>query len=570
MREVFPLEGRVAGPGGDLRVEPKAMAVLVELARHAPDICPREQIVQSVWPRGYVTDDVLTRCIGQIRRALGDDPRAPACVETIPKRGYRLRSAVLQPRAASDREHRVAPRMESLIVLPFQNLSDASEDFVADGLTELLTLRLASLQGIRVISRTTAMQFKASRSSIGEIAAMTGADWAIEGSVLQSGNRLQVVAQLIDARTDGHIWAADYVRDLQELLPLQNEIARRVGAAIRLKLGAAAEAPSSLPSISPADMRTYLRGRHLMSKRTVPNLRTALAEFLSLTAAAPDHAAGWASAAECEMLLVHYDAPDREQLFANCENHLDRALTLDPELAIGLSTRGAVRFFFKRDFAGAAADLGHALALLPSYSLAMVSLANVCVARRQFDEAASWMDQALLVDPLDVGVNMNLADHCILRRQYAQAVTALERTLELAPQHRPSQLRLCWALALCGQRSAAAQLLAQIGPRGDSDAPWHEYAAMVAGAEGDHEVALRHYEVLRDIGLTERVPAWTMARAAAAAAQLDAALAQLGVAVRDRSSSIPFMVVTPAFDALHADARFRTLGAELGLPLEAS
>ncbi len=82
-RCVFPLEGRISGPGGDLRVEPKFMAVLVELARHAPGIRSREQITQVVWPRGYVGDDVLTRCIGQLRRALGDDPKSPVCLETI-------------------------------------------------------------------------------------------------------------------------------------------------------------------------------------------------------------------------------------------------------------------------------------------------------------------------------------------------------------------------------------------------------------------------------------------------------------------------------------------------------
>jgi len=565
-RKVFPMEGRIAGPGGDLRVEPKAMAVLVELARRAPTVCTREQIIHAVWPRGFVSDDVLTRCIGQIRRALGDDPRAPAILETIPKRGYRLLSPGVEHVAAAAPAPAAASPVESLIVLPFANMTAAGEDFIADGLTELLTLRLAALSGIRVISRTTAMHFKASRASIGEIAAKTGADWVIEGSVLQSGDRLQVVAQLIDARTDAHIWAADYVRDLQDLLPLQNEIARRVASAIRLQLGATQEMLPSTVSLGPAEMRGYLRGRHLVSKRTVPNLQAALAEFLRVTTTVPDYAPAWASAAECQMLLAHYGAADTAPAIAESERLADRALTLDPDLAIALSTRGALRFFFERDLGGAAADLQRALALLPSYSLAMLSLANVCAVRREFGEATAWMHQALMIDPLDVGINMNVGDHRILCRQYGEAVQALEGALAISPGHRPSQLRLSWALALSGSIASARDLLSGIGPAGDGDKQWQEYAALAAGAGGDPSTASRHYANLQALASVQRVSAWAMARAAAAAEEFDAAMVHLQAAVRDRSSSVPFVMVTPAFDGLHRDPRFLALGATLGLP----
>lgn len=126
------------------------------------------------------------------------------------------------------------------------------------------------------------------------------------------------------------------MRDLQDLLPLQNEIVMRVAAAIRLQLGAEFASPPSTPSLSPPVMRDYLRGRHLMSRRTIPSLRDALSRFEAVTAATPDYAAGWASRAECEMLLVHYGEPDQERLLADCESHLDRALTLEPDLGVGL------------------------------------------------------------------------------------------------------------------------------------------------------------------------------------------------------------------------------------------
>jgi len=564
-REVRPREGRILGPAGESRIEPKAMAVLLELARNAPEVCAREEIIRSVWPRGFVSDDVLTRCIGQLRRALGDDSRAPAQLETIPKRGYRLRGQV-RPLDAHAGPSLATQGVESLIVLPFQNLSPATEDYVADGLTELLIARLAALAGLRVISRTTAMQFKGGTADIAEVAARTGADWAIEGSVLQSGDRVQVVAQLIDTRTDAHVWAADYLRDLRDLLSLQNEIASRVAAAIRLQLGATQAAPGSTPSLAPEVMREYLTGRHLLSRRSLPSLEEARVRFASVAGAYPDFASGWASLAESEMLLAHYGAPELKRRVADCEAHLERALALEPDHGIGLSTRGAVRFFFKRDLDAAAADLGRALGLLPSYSMAMLSLANVCAVRRNFAEASAWMQQALLVDPLDVGINMNVGDHRILQRRYEDAAAALRRALELSPGHRPSRLRLAWSLALAGRDAEARVELDALAREGPEDAQWHEYAALLAGLRGDRAAALRHYEWMNGRDRERPASPWALARAASASGRFDEAMDWLERAAGQASSSVPFLCVTPAFDGLHGDPRFQSLARDLGLP----
>jgi tetratricopeptide (TPR) repeat protein len=195
----------------------------------------------------------------------------------------------------------------------------------------------------------------------------------------------------------------------------------------------------------------------------------------------------------------------------------------------------------------------------------MVSLANVSAVRRQFDEAGAWMDQALLVDPLDVGVNMNAGDHFILRRRYADAVRALQEALRLAPDHRPCKLRLSWALALMGSADDGMRLLDTCGPDGPSDSRWHECAAMVHGAAGDPRAALRHYSALQNMSPCGEVPRWAMARAATAAGLPDEALEHLEVAVRNRSSSVPFLMVTPAFDSLQSDPRFQALGVSLGL-----
>ena len=557
---IRPVEGLVDGPCGRVRIEPKAMAVLLELARNAGEVCSREQLQQTVWPRGFTTDDVLTRCIGQIRKALGDDPKRATHIETLPRRGYRLLSPIARIDAGRTARGNTVPATEPdrLIVLPFQYLASASDSYVADGIVELLTAQLSSFRGLRVISRTTAMHFKDTPMSLTEVAERTGADLAVEGSVLQAGSRVQVVVQLIDTRTDLHIWAEDYVRDIGDLLVLQNEIAKRIAAAIRLQAGAG-DAPTPRPAaVLPSDtMLAYLRGRDCLSQRTTESLRDAVTHFSVVCASVPDYAPAWASRAEAQFMLTHYGADPSDAGLAACRADLDCALGLDPNNAIALACRGVLQLTAERDTRSAEQDLLAALASQPGYSIAMLSLANLYAIQGRFSDATNWLEQALLVDPLDVGINMNWGDHLILQRRYDDAIAALDKALELAPAHRPAALRRCWALSLAGQATTAARVIKTLGPESDYDWQWHEYAAIAAGASDDRASAGRQWRELLRINELKPVSPWSMARGAAAAGDREASLDWLRRAQAQNSTSFPFAAVTPAFDTLRNDPAFK-------------
>ncbi len=204
-------------------------------------------------------------------------------------------------------------------------------------------------------------------------------------------------------------------------------------------------------------------------------------------------------------MLAHYGAPDPQRLVADCEHRLEQALALEPELAMGLSARAALRFFFKGDLDGAAKDSQRALAQLPSRRLAMVWMANL-VRSSTSSPRRRRLEQALLIDRLDVGLNMNFGDHMILQRRFDAAVRALRKALEFAPRHRPCQLRACWALALDGRPDEAQALLASLGPNGADDLPWLKFAALVAEAAGDQPGALRHFEALERLAQRRDVP----------------------------------------------------------------
>jgi DNA-binding winged helix-turn-helix (wHTH) protein len=200
--EVRPAENVLLLNGTAAHVEPKSMDVLLALAGAGQDLVSREDLIMQVWPRGFVSDDVLTRCISQLRTALGDNPKLPEFIITVPRKGYRLAQAV---------EHAKGTQVQNgAIVLPFQNITaDGSNDYVADGLTELLIARLSVVIEQPVISRTTAMTFKNTDRDLSSISGQLGVRWVIEGSVMQQEDRVQIVVRCA-VGSDQHMSSAYY------------------------------------------------------------------------------------------------------------------------------------------------------------------------------------------------------------------------------------------------------------------------------------------------------------------------------------------------------------------------
>jgi TolB-like protein len=220
---VEPMLLRIVGSTGSTHVEPRAMDVLVALAQRAGEIVSRDALILAVWKHPHVTDEALSRCISILRHALGDDQDEPRYLETIRKRGYRLLPLVEAARGTK------AEADVSIAVLPFLNLSgDTADEHLADGVTELLITNLATLPGLRVISRTSSMHYKGSHARIPQIARELHVSRVIEGSVLRSGRELQVIVQLIDPTVDAHLFTRSYTRTLGVMLRLQNEIAWRI------------------------------------------------------------------------------------------------------------------------------------------------------------------------------------------------------------------------------------------------------------------------------------------------------------------------------------------------------
>ncbi len=300
------------------QLEPKVMEVLVCLAHHAGETLPKDQLLKTIWPDTFVSDDVLIRSISEIRRAFDDDPRESKVIQTIPKRGYRLVPSVQlvnsPARRATDssaaparaRKSKVSthiarigvglgaiavvvllvflaagttgwrrlfnaersPQIRSLAVLPLSSLSsDASQGYFADGVTDALITDLAQISALRVVSRTTAMRYKGTDKTLPQIARELDVDGIVEGTVQRFGDRVQINAQLIYGPTDRHIWAMGFERDVKDMLQLQGTIASEIAHEIQVKLTPAERARlRNVQPVNPKALDAYAAARFLIDR----------------------------------------------------------------------------------------------------------------------------------------------------------------------------------------------------------------------------------------------------------------------------------------------------------------
>jgi eukaryotic-like serine/threonine-protein kinase len=328
------------------------------------------------------------------------------------------------------------PRIQSLAVLPLINLTgDAGQDFFVDGMTDEVTTELAQIGGLRVTSRTSTMQFKDAKKSIPQIGKELNVDAVLQGSVAHSGNRVRVIAQLIEAQSDRHLWAKTYERELQDVLTMQDELARDIAAEIRIKLTPEESTRLASPHpINPAAHDAYLRGRFLWNRRTEPELNKAKEYFNQAIAADPNYAPAYSGLADTYFYLGYAwgHMPPREAIPLAKAAGL-KAIQLDDNSAEGHTSLGFVKAMGEWDFPGAEQELKRAIALNPNYATAHHVYAVLLGALGRNDDAIAEMRKAVEVDPLSIPVRNMLADKLEEAHRCNDAADEFRKTMELIP-----------------------------------------------------------------------------------------------------------------------------------------
>ena len=617
--DVFELDirsGELRKDGRKLRLQGQPLQVLAVLLRRRGELVTREELRAEIWPVDTFVDfdHSLHNAIARIREALGDSADAPRYIETLPRRGYRYIGPLedfQRPRlAAKTGDHHstppvalvppskrkrslvlvlcalftlvltastiwwyihakaAVPPIHSIAVLPLDNLSgDPSEEFFADGMTDQLTTDLAKFGSLRVISRTSVMHYKGAKKGLPEIARELNVDAIVEGSVVRSGQRVRVTAQLIQAAGDQHLWAETYDRDLGDILKLQGEVADAIAQQVRAQVTPRQEAQTrKVHAVNPAAYDAYLRGRlYFVNEFAKPeSLRKAQNYFEQSIQADPNFALAYAGLADSYVYLAFAGALQRDQAYRSANEALAKASELDDSIGEAHDTRGLLSSEFDWDWDAADHEFNRAIALAPSYSCAHEDRAIflALVGRR-----AEALAEIAKIDQLDYGFSAARTESWTYHelRDYRGLIEASRRGLLLDPQDGFQHYNLGVGYEGTGRLQEAIseyQKVIEISAA-DSLGPValaHAYSAVGKKAEA----AKILHDLERRLKETSASP-YAMARIYAGLGENDKAFKSLEKAYFEKSFEILNLESDLQLDSLHPDPRFRNLLHRIGL-----
>ena len=301
---------------------------------------------------------------------------------------------------------------KSIAVLPFENLSrDPDNAFFTDGIQEEVLTDLARIADLKVISRTSVMQYKSRvKPNLRQIAKELGVAHVVEGSVQRAANRVRVNAQLIDARNDTHVWAQTYDRELTDIFAVESDIASTIADTLQAKLtGSERQAIASKPTENPEAYQLYLRGRFFWNKRTAPDLRKAIDLFEEAVAKDPHYAQAYAAIAQSWLLLPAYEDSAPKDCFPKAQTAAEKALTLDESLSDAHTALAAVKVLYNFDSLGSIAEFEQAIKLNPNDATAHHWLGNhPLTAVGDLDRALAEVRRAQELDPLSLVIDTNV------------------------------------------------------------------------------------------------------------------------------------------------------------------
>ncbi|HTP69797.1 MAG TPA: tetratricopeptide repeat protein [Dongiaceae bacterium] len=607
--------GELSGPAGTTVLQDKPFQVLLALLQVPGQLVSRDELKQRLWDaQTFVDFDLsLNKAVNRLREALNDSAGQPRFIQTLPRKGYRFIGTVdgaanevekaltgpaleaVETRSGWNRRpaiyvlvglivfggaiawwslryKRSAPSVltsrpiRSIAVLPLENLSgDSTQDYLVDGLTDELITNLAKQSSaLRVISRTSVMRFKGTKTAVSQIAGELQVDALVEGSVIRSADRVRVRIQLIDAASDRHLWAETYERNISDMLQVESEAAHDIAGEINLELAHNAPSASSRRHTpSPEVHELYLKGRYFWNKRDRAGYKKAIECFQDAIQKDPDYAEAYAGLADA-YLFSPGAGNYSPQATAKARHAAETALRLDDSLAEAHATMGLIAANADWDWETSKRHYLRALELDPNYPTAHHWYADTfLVPTGHLDEALLEMRSAQKLDPLSLIINTDIGKHLAYARRYPEAIAQLQKTIDLDRQFALSHYWLWYAYTEAGNcMDASAEL--QLMPGGEPvDHQW--LRTYLEAKCGDKQKAYRLLqEQLRSSGGSDNPtwPAWIYS----GLGDKDQSFAWLDRGISVRVLELNGIKTAPLWDPLRSDPRFPDVLRRLGLP----
>ena len=592
-----------------IKLQEQPLKVLHLLLQNRGEIVTREQLRTNIWPANTFVefDHGLYSAMARLREALGDSSENPRFIETVARRGYRFIAPVTSPGSIAvsnpepivtgrpPRSRRLVagvlagllagalllgvvlglnlansrdwlrrpsnPQVRSLAVLPLENLSgDPTQEYFADGMTEELITELAEVGSVRVISRTSVMQYKGAQKPLRQIANELGVDAIVEGSVLRSGQHVRVTAQLIDATTDQHLWARSYDRELGDVLLLQSDMAGSIAQEIRAKInGNARPLVTQVSRVDPEEQDLYLRGRYHLGKGSEDEINKGIEYFRQGIERSPGDARNYAALADSYLALSDYYVSPATVLELGKQAAM-KALQLDDNLAETHVSLGAIRFLYDWNWPEAEKEFAQAVKLNPNSSDAHMWRGVFLAQMGRSDEGISEIKLAESLDPLSLAVHVNAGWVYYLARRNEQAVQEWRKILDIDPHFTVTHGSIWIAYV----KQAEMGTVLPPPSSGDTDAL---QLAAITGRQaviGNRAEAERLLSRLDSISKRHYVCPYEMATAHAILGNKDKALDWLSRGLKERSACMADLKADPRLDSLRSDARFEEFLRRVG------
>jgi TolB-like protein/DNA-binding winged helix-turn-helix (wHTH) protein/Tfp pilus assembly protein PilF len=616
---IDPGVDEVSRDGTTIKLEPRAMRVLMHLVHHAGEVVSVQELLDTVWADVVVTQDSVYTAIAALRRALGDDSREPRYIANVPRRGYRLVApvtpdsgpasetpqpelsaapvvaqaghagassghrpmwslvaaavaalaalaylVVAKPWAARPAPHAPAAAVSadraardlSIAVLPFANLSaDREQEYFADGISEELLSLLTKFPQLRVISRSSAFSFKGQNLAVAEIAKRLNVGLVLEGSVRQAGTEVRITAQLIDARADRQLWSETYDRPLVNIFALQDEIAAAVVSQLKLKLLGAA---STTKAPDPRAYAAVLQARQVALQRTAAGYERAIALFRQALGTDPGYSAAWVGLARVYVNQANDGLRPIDESYRLARQAVDQALTLDPEYAPAHAMLGRLAMTHDGDLAIAAQHYEHALALEPANTDIVRSAAMLAASLGRLEASVALGQFVVARDPVNPTGYLNLGYDYFNAGRLDEAIASLHTALTLSPNHAAAEYGIAVALLMKGEPTAALAAMQR-----ESSAYWRAvglpmvFHALGRKAESDAALARLIEEHRTDA-------AYNIAYVHAFRGEANRAFEWLDKAATDRDPGLDDIAVDPLFAGLYHDRRWPRFLRRLG------
>jgi TolB-like protein/DNA-binding winged helix-turn-helix (wHTH) protein/Tfp pilus assembly protein PilF len=601
------------------------MELLLLLVERRGELVSREEIAERLWGRNVFleVDHSINTAVGKVRQVLRDDPEKPRFVETVVGKGYRFAAPVICSNGGSNRQVQVEsarttaqatsepadqpaesrfvvrrwrmvvgatavlaliaaiafwyragslkpaaqPTIKSLAVLPLKNLSgDPAQEYLADGMTEELIGRLTGIHDLRVISRTSSMQFKDSKLSVPEIAKALNVDAVVEGSVMREGDRIRVHAQLIRGATDEHFWSAIYDRDLRDVLTLQSDVAQAISEKVQVTVnGKEHERLVAARQVSPDAYQAYLKGRYYWNKRTGDGMQKAEQHFQQAIDSDPTYAAAYSGLADCNSGLAWHGFESPAESLPKAYAAARKAIEIDPESAEAHASLGLV-LSHRWDWVDAEAEFRRALELDPRYANAHHWYGDYLSIKGRHEEALAEASRALERDPLNLMISTWVGLRYYLAHNYSGAIEQNRNTVQLDSNFAAAHLLLGEDYNQAGFQSEALTELTKAASLSGGSPLYTAQVAVAFAAAGRKRDALRIAHELETTATKRYVSPYGFSQIYATLDDKENTFKWLLTAYDDRAVWMAYLAVDPIFDRYRSDQRFKDLLRRIDLP----